>query len=297
MLGRIPRFAIPIAIVVLAAILSVAINHFVIAPAQADLAKQQSTLQDTKDRAGKLQAAVAQLADVTRQWKEAQEKVQRVMEARSIPLSFYMPIEAMIAVAYEYRHDLGPVLTKWLESTGCTITSTIALPAPPGSPPSASGGFFPEGTSLSVSVHGTLEQIRALYESLSKCPRILTISGLALRPESDGTMDASFALSVYLLVEAPASAAAAAPAAGGGGGMPGMGGGMPGMGGSMPGMGGGMPGMGGSMPGMSGPAGGAGGAAAPGAKAGKEETGGGEEGGGSGLSKIGKHGAEAGGEE
>ncbi len=273
MLGKIPKYALPIAILVLAAGLSAALNHFIIQPKQATLASQQASLADLQKKQAGLAGAKTQLADVTRQWKEAQAKVQQLMEVRSIPLSTYMPIESMITLAYEYRHDLGPVLTKWLESTGCKIASTVSLPAPPGSPPSPSGGFLPESQSLAVTVQGTLDQIRALYESLEKCPRILTISGFNLKPlpNDPAQMSASFTLAVYLLTEGPATAAAPAGGGGamGGGGMSGMGGG-----GGMPGMSGpGGPGGGG----MSGPPGGGGGAAGPkaGAKAGGEDDSGG----------------------
>ncbi len=135
MLGKIPKFAMPIAIVVLAAGLSFALNHFIIQPKQAALTSQQGVLDGLQKKQAGLQQAKAQLVDVTRKWKEAQAKLQHFMEVRSIPLSTYMPIEAMITLAYEYRHDLGPVLTKWLESTGCKISSTVTLPSPPGSPP------------------------------------------------------------------------------------------------------------------------------------------------------------------
>jgi hypothetical protein len=267
----------PIAIVVLAAGLSVALNHWVIAPKKATLASQEATLKDLQDKAAKLNTALQQLAEVTKQWKEAQAKVQHFMEIRSIPLSFYMPIEAMITLAYEYRHDLGPVMTKWLESTGCQIASSISLPAPPGTPPAPSSGFYPLGQNIAVTVRGTMDQIRALYESLDKCPRILTLTGFSLRPERGDLMSASFTLSAYLLVESPPGAAA--PAAGApGGGAPG--GGAPGMGGGMPGGSGmGGPGMGGSGMGPGAPKGAPSAAPKAGSKAGGED----DMGGGGGL--------------
>ena len=257
MLGKIPPFVIPIVAVVLIVAISFATNKYYVTPLRDQLAKKQQEYMGLKQKADGLPSALKQLEETTREWKEAHAKLQHLMMTRSIPLSFYMPVEAMITLAYELRHDLGPVMTKWLESTGCTIESSVALPAPPGTPPMPpSNGFYPIAQNLSITVRGKLEQIEQLYKSLKNCPRVVTISGLDLRRGDGDELVGSFALNVYLLVETPPGAAPAAAGAAGGAGAPGAG--MPGMG--MPGAAGGMPGMPGGAPGMAPGAGGAPGA-------------------------------------
>jgi len=263
-MGKLPVFVIPIVVVVLLGGLSFGAHKMLIVPKKETLAAKQKELADLEAKAARLQTVRDELARVEQEWMQAQADLQRIMETRSIPLSYSMPIEAMLTIAYELRHDLGPVITKWVESTGCTIESDVALPAPPGTPqPPPPSGFLPIVENLTLTIRGSLQQIEALYKALGECPRILTVGGLTLKPEGD-TMIATVPFKVYLLVEAPPSAAAAAPAAGAGG-MMGPEGGMmggPGMGPSGP------PGPGGPPPGgpESGPAGGGG-----------EDEGGGEE--------------------
>lgn len=283
MLGKIPLFVIPIVAVVLIVGISFATHKYYVTPLRDQLAKKQQEYMGLKQKADGLSSALKQLEDTTRQWKEAHAKLQQLMMTRSIPLSFYMPVEAMITLAYELRHDLGPVMTKWLESTGCTIESSVALPGPPGTPPMPpANGFYPIAQNMSFTVRGKLEQIEQLYKSLKNCPRVVTISGLDLRRADGDDMLGSFTLNLYLLVETPPGAAMPAAAAGApGGGMPGMG--MPGAPGGMPGMpGAGAPGM---APGMGGGPGappgiGGAGAPAPAAAGGRGRARGGEEEGG-----------------
>ena len=246
-MGKIPVFVIPIVGVVLIAGLSFGMHKMLVVPKQQTLAQQQQQLQDLQGKANRLEATKQELEKVKKEWLEAYAKLQAISDTRSIPVSFSMPIAAMIALAYEYRHDLGPVLTKWLESTGCEIVNSITLPAPPSRPPSPpANGFMPEAD-LTVTVRGTLEQIERLYKSLHNCPRVLVIRGLSLQPEEDGTvMTATFHLQVYLLVETPSGGGAAAGGAGvqmtGAGPMPGAPTGMPGAGPpGMPGPGAGAP--------------------------------------------------------
>ncbi len=206
-MGKIPVFVIPIVGVVLIAGMSFGMHKMLVVPKQQALAQQQQQLQDLQSKANRLEATKQELEKVKQEWIEAYDKLQQITDTRSIPVSFSMPIAAMIALAYEYRHDLGPVLTKWLESTGCEIVNSITLPAPPNRPPSPPSNGFLQEADISVTVRGTLEQIERLYKSLHNCPRILVIRGLSLQPEADGTvMTATFNLRVYLLVEAPSGA-------------------------------------------------------------------------------------------
>ncbi|MCD6351438.1 MAG: hypothetical protein J7M26_04875 [Armatimonadetes bacterium] len=249
-MGKIPVFVIPLVIVVLLAGVSFGASKMLVAPKKEQLASLQKQYQDLKSKAGRLESVQKQLEQVEEEWTKAQKDLQHIVDTRSIPISYGMPIEAMLTLAYELRHDLGPVLTAWLESTGCEIVSGATLPAPPGTPqPPPASGFLPEAPNLSITVRGTLEQIEALYKSLHNCPRVLTVGALNLRPVEDGKMEATIPLNVYLLVEAPPGAAGGGGGGGAAGGMGGMGGmpGMGGMGSGMMGPGGGMMGPGGGM--------------------------------------------------
>lgn len=277
-MGKIPVFVIPIVAVVLIGGFSFAAHKMMVAPRAKTLADKQKELDSLKQKAAQLEAKQRELEQVKEQWQKAQEDLQQLQKTRSIPVSFALPVEAMIALTYELRHDLGPVLTQWIESSGCEITSSVALPGPPGSPPAPPpSGFYPIATNLTITVRGSLEQIEKLYNSLSECPRVLTIGGLSLQPEGD-TMVAQVPLNVYLLVETPPSAAAA-PAAAGGMGAPGAAGGM--MGGfggmGMGGMGGMGPGGAPGAPGMMGPQGPSGGGLSTGGATFQPRGGGGEQ--------------------
>ncbi len=248
MLGRIPIFAIPVVGLVLIAGSGFFMNKFVVGPKKQTLAQRENEYQQLKQKADQLEQVQAQLEKVKREWIEAHRKLQEIMNKRSIPLSFSMPIAAMFTLAYEYRHDLGPVLTEWILSTGCRIQpgTSISMPDPPDTPPSPpANGFWQIPGPINVPVEGTLEDIERLYKSLDKCPRIVVISGLSLTRVDNETVRAVISLQPYLLCEVPAGAAAAAPAGGGGGAVAG-----PGMGGFGPSM---MGGAAGGPPGMGGP--------------------------------------------
>ena len=225
-MGRIPTWAIILAGVFLLAGLG-ALGFFLqIKPAQEELAAQETKLADEKAVAAKLDATKAQLDQVTADWLEAQQRLQDLREARSIPISFGHPAGAMIALWYEYRHDLVPLIEDWIQSTGCTIESGASFPAPPMTPPSAPpSGFMqvPGGQTITLTVRGTLTELERLYRSLDQFERVVTISDLVLQPEETGeVLSAQIPLKIYLLVEAPAGAGG-----GGGAAMPGGGGGMP----------------------------------------------------------------------
>jgi Tfp pilus assembly protein PilO len=225
-LGKLPIFVIPLVAVVLIGGLSFGAHKMLIVPKKETLAAKEKELSDLETKARQLDSVKRQLAEVEQKWMQANRDLQHIMETRSIPLSFAMPIEAMLTIAYELRHDLGPVLTQWIESTGCEIVSGASLPAPPGSPPPPPPtGFVTIADNLSITVRGTLEQLETLYKSLNQCPRILTVKGLSMKAEGTA-MSATVPLTVYLLAEVPPGAAAAAAAAPGAPGM--MGPGMPG---------------------------------------------------------------------
>ena len=229
-MGRIPTWAVLLIGVFLLAGTGVLVYMLMVKPAQETLAETQGKLDEEKQVAARRDTAEAELAQVTDDWLEAQDELQALRESRSIPISFGQPAGAMIALWYEYRHDLVPLIEDWVESTGCTIESGASFPAPPMTPPSAPpSGFMqiPDNQTIQLTVSGTLSQIERLYRSLDQFERVVTISDLVLEPadESGNIMRAPIPLKFYLLVEAPPGAAAP-PGGGGGGGMgmePGMG--------------------------------------------------------------------------
>lgn len=228
-MGRIPTWAVILIGVFLIAGIGVLVFMLMIKPAQETLAERQGELEDEQAVAARLDTANAKLAEVTGDWLDAQDELQALRETRSIPISFGHPAGAMIALWYEYRHDLVPLIENWVESSGCTIESGASFPAPPMTPPSPPpSGFMqiPGGQTVNLTVSGTLTQIERLYRSLDQFDRVVTISDLVLMPSDEGgnILQAPIPLKFYLLVEAPPGAAPAPEAAGG---MGGMDGGMP----------------------------------------------------------------------
>ena len=217
-MGRIPTWGVILIGVFLFAGAGALVFMLMIKPERERLGDLQGELEEQTAIADKLDATNAQLADVTAQWLEAQQQVQDLREARSIPISFGHPAGAMIALWYEYRHDLVPLIEDWVGSSGCTIESGASFPAPPMTPPAAPpSGFMqvPGGQSISLTVSGTLEQLERLYRSLDRFERVVTISDLVLVPTGEGDrLQAPVELAIYLLVEAPTPPAA--PAGGGG---------------------------------------------------------------------------------
>ncbi|MBM3472230.1 MAG: hypothetical protein FJX75_03020 [Armatimonadetes bacterium] len=225
--------------------------------------------------------AEKRLEDAERKLKEQTIKLERYMKTRSIPISLYLPMEAMIKFWYELQEDLAPSLEKYIESSGCRIIRGAALPAPQMAPPIPGASNFiriPQSGALQFTVQGTEAELRKLYTSLNQFDRVATIEPLSLQPIGGGEeLQAEVAVVVYILAEGP-EGAAAAPA--GGAAAPGAG--------AAPGM----PGM------MGGP--GAPGAGPPGGGAAGPKGGGapkGDEGGGGAGSKLKGRDAEAGGDE
>lgn len=234
-MGRIPTWAVILIGVFLLVGTGVLVFMLMIKPAQAALSDAEAKLAEEQKVADRLETAEANLEEVTEKWLKAQDELQELREARSIPISFGHPAGAMIALWYEYRHDLVPLIEDWVQSSGCTIESGASFPPPPMTPPAPPpSGFMqiPGGQTITLTISGTLNEIERLYRSLDQFERVVTISDLVLAPTEPGsdTLESQIALKIYLLVEAPPGAAPA-PAAGPGGGMPGM---EPGMEGGMP---------------------------------------------------------------
>ncbi len=231
----------------------------------ADVTKQRDSREQkaqTKSRAeDDLRLAKENLAKQT-------AKLDQYIQTRSIALSTYQPIQAMIALWFEYQEDLKPVVEDFIAASGCRIVQGAPLPSPEMKTPTLGPSNFLQLPTLNLQVRGTMAELKKLYTSLKSFKRVGTISSLQLTPTAGDELEAAIPLTIFILAEGPA--AAAAPAAGAAG-APMAAGGMMG------------PGMGGAAPGPS---------SAP--KAGAATGGGGEQGGS--LPKLRRGGEESGGE-
>ena len=229
-MGKIPPIAIIGIIVFLAIGISCAAFFAKVKPMRVELAGVQKSLDDETQVAKQKDSADKALAQAQIAWQMAQATLSEKMARRSIPVSFGEPVMAMIALWYEYREDLPPLIEKFVQSTGCTLMNGATFPAPTMTPPAPpAGGFLqvPANQTISLTVRGSLENIEKLYRALPSFPRVVTVGNLSLTGQGDN-LTCTLPLTFYLLVEVPPGMAAAA-AAGGLGGAPGAGPGMPGM--------------------------------------------------------------------
>jgi hypothetical protein len=212
---------------VLLVVIVVCVFMFVLMPpVREEIASLKGRLETATAKANERDQRERELAAAKADLKDQQAKLDHYIDTRGVHISTYQPVPAMVALWYELQDDLPPAIETFLESTGCTIQSGFALPAPQIQKPTLGPASFmriPQQGGFSVTVRGTEEQIRDLYTSLGNFDRVATISGLTLQPVGNGDkLDASFTMTIFLLAEGPA----AAPAAAAPGGMGAMGGAM-----------------------------------------------------------------------
>jgi hypothetical protein len=151
--------------------------------------------------------------------KKQTEKLEGYMRTRSIALSTYQPIQAMIALWFEFQEDLKPVIEDFITQSGCQIIQGAPLPSPEMKKPTLGPGNFLSLPTLNLRVRGTMPQLRKLYASLKGFKRVATIGSLELAPPPAGggeELEATVPFTVYILAEGPEQAAQpAAPAAAG----------------------------------------------------------------------------------
>jgi len=209
-----------------------------------DYAKKRD---DEKTVAETQPQAEDRLARAVENLKVQSAKLAHYINTRGVKISTYQSVPAMVAHWYELQEDLPPAIEEYLESTGCTVVSGFALPAPKIEEPTLGPASFmrlPAQGGFPVTMRGSEEQLRELYTNLKEFRRVATISGLSVNPVGNGDkLEASFSMTIYLLAEGPSDAGGGGAAAGpGGGGM-----GMPQMPGAPPGGAGGPPGGGSGM--------------------------------------------------
>jgi len=131
-MDRIPSVALIAIVLVL--IIGVAVGGFfkLIKPAQAELSSVQAKLQQKQDTADKLESAKEDLIKVTGRWLGADTKLQKLMDRRSIKLSFGQPLPALFASLWpEMRQNLARTIEAWVTDQGVKITSGDSIAAPP----------------------------------------------------------------------------------------------------------------------------------------------------------------------
>ena len=208
MMGKIP----PVAIIAIALVLIIgfAVGAFfkLIKPAQAQLTDLQAKLEEEQAKADELEDTQDELIKVTGRWLGADTKLQKLMDRRSIKLSFGHPMPALFASLWpEMRRNLANTIEEWVESQGVTITSGAGIPAPPQLPPAPPPNGFYEVAQINLGIQGTLSQIEKLYRALPEFPRIGIIDSLSLSGEGD-IISAALPMTIYLLVEVPPELAA-----------------------------------------------------------------------------------------
>ena len=244
-MGKVPSVAVIALVLVL--IIGVAVGAFfvLIKPAQAELSGLQSKLKQEQDKADTLESTKQELIKVTGHWLGADTKLQKLMDKRSIKLSFGHPLPALFASLWpEMRQNLASTIEEWVADQGVRITSGASIAAPPSLPPAPPTDGFYQVAQITLGIQGTLSEIERLYRGLPEFPRIATIEGLSLSGQGN-TISATLPMTIYLLVEVPPDLAAAGAgmmgAMGGLGQMPMGPGGMPMGPGGMPMGPGGMP--------------------------------------------------------
>jgi len=208
-MGRIPSIAIIAVMVVL--IIGVAVGAFfkLIKPAQAELSAVQDELKQVQATADKLESTKQELIKVTGRWLGADTKLQKLMDKRSIRLSFGHPLPALFASLWpEMRRNLADTVEQWVRDQGVKITSGASIPAPPSLPPAPPSNGFYQVAQINLGIEGTLSEIEKLYRALPEFPRVATIEGLSLSGQGD-TISATLPMTIYLLVEVPPDLAAA----------------------------------------------------------------------------------------
>lgn len=210
-MGRIPTFVVIIIGVVLIVGLSALMIFVVLKPQQEQLTDLEQKLDSEKKVAARIEQAEQGLADVTQEWLTKQKELARLMATRSIPISLGHPAAAMVALWYEYREDLPPLIERWVESCGCVIESGVSFPAPEMTPPAPPpGGFMqvPGGQTITLTISGSLVDLERLYRSLNRFPRIVTVGELVMEGVGNN-LRARVPLKFYLLCEVPRGVAAA----------------------------------------------------------------------------------------
>jgi len=226
-MGKIPPVAVIAIVLVLIIGVAVGVFFVLIKPAQAELSDLQGELEQVQSKADKLESAKQELIKVTGHWLGADTKLQKLMDKRSIKLSFAHPLPALFASLWpEMRRNLADTVEQWVRDHGVKIISGDSIPAPPSLPPTPPASGFYQLARINLGIEGTLSDIEKLYRALPEFPRIATIEGLSLSGQGS-TIRATLPMTIYLLVEVPPDLAAAGAA--GAGMMGAMGGyGMPG---------------------------------------------------------------------
>lgn len=98
-------------------------------------------------------------------------------------------------LALEQSRTLGPVIERWVRSTGNTLNSAISVPAPSTNPNALDNQDVIQIDMKGVRVSGTFQSIMRMLRSTRQLPRLVQISSVSLSAggAADGTTTTPFA--------------------------------------------------------------------------------------------------------
>jgi hypothetical protein len=178
-----------------------------------------------------------------KKYEEAQIFVESKKQALNVYMHAKMPVLrfgpdvedrkfGMLALWHEQSEVLGPLLIKWITSTGVKLESNIAIPAPPVNPNDSAAFPADDYTPIKldlgkVKIQGDFKQIMNHIRKWNDCSRLVLIDQPTLAGTSPN-LTCEYNLTVFLFPTAPATANNIVPNAGTPGAGTGMGMGMPG---------------------------------------------------------------------
>lgn len=214
--------------------------------ARYDAAYDDSTQAATDAANKQLKEAQEYAADINKQWHIKEAALMPPFDVKNRTTAWHQ-------LAQELSQNLGPSLERWIDRTGVTRLTAIAIQAPPSSPNAINGNTLQipiSGGSGAMSVRGDFRSLLSHVIKWNDFNRLVLIDQLNLTGNSP-YMTASYTAKVIIFPQNPtqlggsveksgtATGAGAAGGFGPGGFGPGGPGGMPpGMGGPPPGYGG-----------------------------------------------------------
>ena len=123
-------------------------------------------------------------------------KYAKYLRSKMPPISFQDRAQGMIALWKEEVETLGPLIRRWPESTGVTMTSSVAIPSPPVDPNAINTAFItiPVG---SFTVVGDFTTLLSHIRSWNKFNRLVQVDvGSLTGPSPYMTLD--YTVTVYI---------------------------------------------------------------------------------------------------
>lgn len=210
--------------------------HFMIKPAQQQLAAEQARVAAAQPGANQMAEAQAlqYKAESIKKRDATKNNYMAFMKQRMPTLSFVRREVGMVALWQEQLHTLGPLLTKFVMSDKTVKVDPVnfVIPDPPYTPndPALEQEHF-EFNLGTVSATGDYQSLMNHVRRWRKAPRLARVDNVSLQGNTPD-LRVSYSLTVYIYPITPATTESRIAMAGTGtatGGAPGMPGGAPGM--------------------------------------------------------------------